>query len=792
MNKPLILFLSLIILFSCNTKQDNQVSNTAAIVQQDTLAPMQSTILADLPDSLQPKTIYLDKMPAPKVAQAGKAETKPLAVLQNDKGEPILDSEGKPFIMGEGGKSNFTTFTTDNGLALDATSCSVMDKTGNLWFGTYGGGVSKYNGKSFTNYSTAQGLANNVVFSILEDKTGNLWFGTEGGGVSKYDGKSFTNYSTAQGLANNLVWCILEDKTGNLWFGTEEGLSVMGGWEDKNLSKKSHNEGKRFTSFKIADGLPDNFVTQVMQMPNGKIAVGTNLGIIFLNVNEDFTKLTDIEIFNSNTGYPVKDVSVGQNCMYLDSKGHIWAGTGSEKTALVRFDYAALHKYTEPPALVIQSIKVKDENICWYDLSEKLKVKSEKLEGHEGLSTGGNVIEEYSLFKRGLTQTERAAMVNRFGNIQFDGISKFYPIPQNLVLPYEHNQIAFDFVAVETDRPFLVKYQYMLEGYDKDWSPVTDKSNANFGNINEGTYTFKLKAQGANGVWCEPITYTFQVLPPWYRSWWAYLIYLMLFLSALRLFIRWRVRHLNAEKEKLEKTVEERTAEVVAEKKEADKQREEANKQRKRSDDLLLNILPEEVAEELKAKGSAEAKQFDEVTVLFTDFKDFTQISEKMTPNELVEELNTFFKAFDEIVTRLNIEKIKTIGDSYMCVGGLPTASPSHAEDVVNAGLEIQAFVQNHSKYRLAQGKEPLLIRIGIHSGPVIAGIVGIKKFAYDIWGDTVNTASRMESSGEAGKVNISGTTYALVKDKFTCTHRGKIQAKGKGKIEMHFVEGRI
>jgi len=214
--------------------------------------------------------------------------------------------------------------------------------------------------------------------------------------------------------------------------------------------------------------------------------------------------------------------------------------------------------------------------------------------------------------------------------------------------------------------------------------------------------------------------------------------------------------------------------------------------QKAQSDALLLNILPAEVAEELKIKGSAEAKQFDEVTVLFTDFKGFTQISEKMTPNELVDELNTFFKAFNEIVTRLNIEKIKTIGDSYMCVGGLPKPSSSHAENVVNAGLEIHAFVQNHSKKRIAQGKEPLLIRIGIHSGPVIAGIVGIKKFAYDIWGDTVNTASRMESSGEAGQVNISGTTYELVKEKFIFTHRGKIQAKGKGELDMYFVEGRI
>jgi adenylate cyclase len=208
-----------------------------------------------------------------------------------------------------------------------------------------------------------------------------------------------------------------------------------------------------------------------------------------------------------------------------------------------------------------------------------------------------------------------------------------------------------------------------------------------------------------------------------------------------------------------------------------------------RSESLLLNILPKEIAEELKAKGSAEAKQFDEVTVMFTDFKNFTRISEKLSPVELVKEIDTCFKAFDNITSNHNIEKIKTIGDSYMCAGGLPVANKTNANDVVSAAMEIQQYVQNYFEERIKNGKEPFEIRIGIHSGPVVAGIVGIKKIAYDIWGDTVNIASRMESSGEAGKVNISGSTYELVKDKFTCTHRGKIQAKNKGEIDMYFVE---
>ncbi len=209
---------------------------------------------------------------------------------------------------------------------------------------------------------------------------------------------------------------------------------------------------------------------------------------------------------------------------------------------------------------------------------------------------------------------------------------------------------------------------------------------------------------------------------------------------------------------------------------------------KKRSDELLLNILPEEVAEELKEKGSAEAKSFDEVTVMFTDFKGFTTIAEKLSAKELVAEIDYCFKGFDNIINKYGIEKIKTIGDSYMAASGLPIANKTHAKDMVSAALEIVKFMEEHKQQRAKEGKPVFEIRIGINSGHVVAGIVGVKKFAYDIWGDTVNLASRMESSGEPGKVNISGSTYELVKNDFACTHRGKIQAKNKGEVDMYFV----
>ncbi len=219
-------------------------------------------------------------------------------------------------------------------------------------------------------------------------------------------------------------------------------------------------------------------------------------------------------------------------------------------------------------------------------------------------------------------------------------------------------------------------------------------------------------------------------------------------------------------------------------------QRNKISKEKKRSEELLLNILPEETAEELKATGEAKAKSFTQVSVLFTDFKNFTQASERLTPEELVAEINLCYSEFDRIITKHNVEKIKTIGDSYMCAAGLPVENPTHAHDIVAAGLEMAEFIERNKKEKLKKGQATFDLRIGVNTGPVVAGIVGIKKFSYDIWGDTVNTASRMESSGEVGRVNVSGATYELIKDVYACTHRGKLEAKNKGLIDMYFVDG--
>ncbi|MNS45417.1 Adenylate cyclase [compost metagenome] len=246
------------------------------------------------------------------------------------------------------------------------------------------------------------------------------------------------------------------------------------------------------------------------------------------------------------------------------------------------------------------------------------------------------------------------------------------------------------------------------------------------------------------------------------------------------------VEELSAEKQNilenqniaLEREVLVRTEEVMRQKRALEEEKQKA-------DNLLLNILPQEIAEELKTKGSSKAQQFDEVSVLFTDFVNFTQISETLGVDELLDELNIHFTAFDRIMEQHGLEKIKTIGDAYLAVSGLPLANKMHAVNAVAAANDIIDFVAQR-KLQVPYGLD---IRIGIHSGPLIAGIIGVKKFAYDIWGDTVNTAARMEQSSMPGRINISESTHKLVQDYYTCTYRGKIEVKGKGALDMYFAE---
>lgn len=210
--------------------------------------------------------------------------------------------------------------------------------------------------------------------------------------------------------------------------------------------------------------------------------------------------------------------------------------------------------------------------------------------------------------------------------------------------------------------------------------------------------------------------------------------------------------------------------------------------ERNRSEQILLNILPKETADELKEHGFIKAKEFEQITVLFTDFKSFSLIAERISAEKLVKSVDYYFKNFDAITERHNLEKIKTIGDAYMCAGGIPSANSTHARDAMNAALEILQFVKE-TELNPPPGIYPFKIRLGLNSGPVVAGVVGTRKFAYDIWGNTVNIAARMESGSVAGRINVSENTYNILKDEFEFTYRGEMEVKNGQVLKMYFAE---
>ena len=372
-----------------------------------------------------------------------------------------------------------------------------------------------------------------------------------------------------------------------------------------------------------------------------------------------------------------------------------------------------------------------------------------------------------------------ASMRTLLRGIEISGDKTYddFPLDQMLELPYGTYNFKFKFAAAAFEsgaNPVYFEYKTQdSEGWVRITGNAIDRSF-----FLEGTYTFQVRARDTFGNAGEPATFVFRIKPPWYLSLYAYFAYFFVAVGGIMLiaYVQRRKRILlerrNAE---LEGLVEERTKDLKQE--------------RDKSEALLLNILPKETADELKAYGKAKPKRYDLVSVIFTDFKGFTLVAEKLTPEELIVELDNCFAKFDEIIVRHHIEKIKTIGDAYMCAAGLPKVRPSNPVDAVLASLEMQGYMNDTLAEKNAKGEEYWQLRLGIHSGPLVAGVIGTKKFAYDIWGDTVNLASRMESSGEPGKINISGDTYEYVKDFFICTYRGQVAAKNKGHVDMYFVE---
>ncbi|MFO8066936.1 MAG: two-component regulator propeller domain-containing protein [Bacteroidales bacterium] len=548
--------------------------------------------------------------------EQGLAHNRVFSVVEDNHGNLWFGTVGGGVSKFDG--KYFTNYSTDDGLAHNSVYDIIQDSKGNMWFGTFGGGVSKFDGKRFKTYTTKNGLVHDRTWRITEDSNGNIWFGSFGGGVSKFDGDTFINYTAANGLAHNTIETIVEDHKGNIWFGTvgggvsllEKGTTVFKTFsikngiahnrvrcitEDKNGflwfgtdAGISRYDGKYFVSFTTEHGLPDGVVYDIVEDENGILWIGTNLGfsgLQFSDKNNNLIPAGKLQVnnkilindylpvwdtYNNKTGYSVKDINTNASCITKlnlplsnkNNKNTIWAGCGDDR--VIRFNPKAVKKINEPLVVVLQRIRINDERICWHTLNSV-----------KGKETNPDVLfqNQVIIYGNRLSDEDIQLLSDKFSDVEFANITPFYQLPTNLVLPYRHNNITFEFNAIETGRNFLVNYQYKLEGQDKDWRPVTKNSFATYGNLHEGDYTFLLRAQSPEGVWNDAAAYSFKVLPPWYRKWWMFFAYGIGAFIIIWSIIIWRIRSLQNEKKHLEKVVKERTLELLEEKEEADKQR---------------------------------------------------------------------------------------------------------------------------------------------------------------------------------------------------------------------------
>jgi adenylate cyclase len=331
---------------------------------------------------------------------------------------------------------------------------------------------------------------------------------------------------------------------------------------------------------------------------------------------------------------------------------------------------------------------------------------------------------------------------------------------------------GFHISGLEFQRSPEPLFRYRLRHVDATWSRWSSSRDYKLSGLKHGKYFIEVQAMDLYGKITEAKEMPITIKPPFYAAWYAYIFYVILILAVLFLFQKWRLLSFHRAESRITEKMEVRIQNLTAEK--------------ERSDRLVAEILPVDTANQIKSKGKAKWDKYERATVLFSDIQGFTKIAEETNPEKLIDELDTFFFHFDSVVEKYNIEKIKTIGDAYMAAGGIPHKNSTNPVEVVMAALEMQSYMQQLKSSRA----EIWDLRIGIHTGPVIAGVVGQKKISYDIWGDTVNTASRMESSGTPGKINISGITYSMVKDYFLCEYRGKLPVKYKGNLDMYYVNG--
>ncbi|MDC0099633.1 hypothetical protein OAI90_05055, partial [Crocinitomicaceae bacterium] len=375
---------------------------------------------------------------------------------------------------------------------------------------------------------------------------------------------------------------------------------------------------------------------------------------------------------------------------------------------------------------------------------------------------------------------------------------------KEIYLSYRNRSFTLKFQPSDLSSPELINYKCVLSGEEDEETLLGEMNEIHFNALASGDYVLKIYARRGDGSWSSsPATMKIYIAAPFWQTWWFWTAIALLLALLVRVFIKVRIASAEKEQIKLEVKVQVRTQEIREQNKKIAEQnkkiQEEKNKvvrqqqllqiEKDKTEKLLKNVIPASTAEELKKKGKASARAYKIVSVLFTDFVGFTHISDRMTATELVKKLDVYFTEFDKIIAKNNIEKIKTIGDAYMCAGGVPVRNNTNPIDTCVAALQIQAYMNKRKNDAIANDGEYWELRLGINTGEVTAGVIGSQRLAYDIWGATVNQAQRMEMMGAPGEVTVSGATYQHIEPYFECRFKGKAQSKSRGIIDMYIVE---
>ncbi|MEA3447045.1 MAG: adenylate/guanylate cyclase domain-containing protein [Bacteroidota bacterium] len=553
---------------------------------------------------------------------------------------------------------------------------------------------------------------------------------------------------------DNPVRTIAEDINGNLWLGSNnDGVFRVEFLEAEQLDPVVIQIQKGY-------GLPENFDwIDVYNTRNG-ILFSTHQGVYRIKKAAEFVpdKMLGFDFSQSSRWiYPIHE----------DSSGNLWFSSGGKNkykkqtgVALYQGKDKAYKQQLFPFQLIsnktIECIFTENNNVWLGSLSGIVRYQRdkalEKTKINHCIIRNININQDSVLLNNGL-------------------ITHFMTQSISYTFNYKQKNIRFEYTAPFYQTSEDIKYQTRLLGLQQSWSDYNSETFKEFTNLGTGDYTFQVRAKNDYGQVTEISQFSFSINPPFYLSWIAFVFYFAIAVSLTYMLVNRRTYQHAKEKYRLEKIIASRTEELL--------------KQKEQTERLVNRILPKTTIQEITEKGKASSKRYEMATVLFADIQGFTQIAEETRPEALIKMLDKIFKSFDEIIEKFDIEKIKTIGDAYMCAGGIPYQNSTNPIEVVLAALEMQQVVRQFS----TEDKANFQIRIGIHTGPVISGVVGTQKLAYDIWGDTVNIASRMESHGEIFQVNISSTTYSHVKDFFECMYRGKTAFKNKGDMDMYFVK---